>query len=110
MTPSTFSVLPAADRDMDEQAGYLAREAGLEMATRFYDAVAATFKNIAYLPNMGERRDSANPRLAVLRVWRVVGFEKHLIFYRPKESGIEIVRILHGARDIDRVLESGIPE
>ena len=61
------------------------------------------------MPGMGERRESANPRLAELRVWRVEGFEKHLIFYRPTQGGIEIVRVLHGARDIDSVLESEDP-
>jgi toxin ParE1/3/4 len=41
-----------------------------------------------------------------LRIWRIDGFPNHLIFYRPIEGGIEIVRVLHGARDIDAVLES----
>lgn len=56
------------------------------------------------MPGIGERRESPNPRLAGLRVWRVEGFEKHLIFYRPAGDGIEIVRVLHGARDIDSIL------
>ena len=34
----------------------------------------------------------------------VQGFEKHLVFYRPTEAGIEIVRVLHAARDIAAVL------
>ena len=58
------------------------------------------------MPGLGERRQTANPRLEGLRVWRIQGFEKHLIFYRPVDDGIEIVRVLHGARDIDRLLES----
>jgi toxin ParE1/3/4 len=104
MTPG-LSVLPLADRDLDEQAGYLARQVSLETALRFY-AAAATFEKLARMPGIGERRDSTKPRLAELRVWRVEGFEKHLIFYRPSGSGIDIVRVLHGARDIDRVLDS----
>ena len=59
---------------------------------------------------MGERWESANPRLAGLRVWRIEGFPKYLIFYRLVTGGIEIVRVLHGARDIDRVLESDNPD
>jgi toxin ParE1/3/4 len=47
--------------------------------------------------------------LADLRVWRIEGFEKHLIFYRQTPDGIDVVRILHGARDIDSVLEAGLP-
>ena len=67
---------------------------------------AATFDKLARMPGMGERRESSNPRLAGLRVWRIDGFPNHLLFYRPVEGGIEIVRVLHGARDIDAVLES----
>ncbi|MBV8128032.1 MAG: type II toxin-antitoxin system RelE/ParE family toxin [Planctomycetaceae bacterium] len=28
-----------------------------------------------------------------------------MLFYRPIEGGIEIIRVLHGARDIDAVLD-----
>lgn len=100
-----YRILPAADLDLDGQADYLAREASLETALRFYDAASSSFERIAQMPGLGERRDSANPRLTGLRVWRVEGFEKHLIFYRPADDGVEIVRVLHGARDIDSVLD-----
>ncbi len=105
MTPHC-RVLPSADRDLDGLAGYLMQEANLEMALRFYDAAAATFEKLARMPGMGERRESANPRLDGLRVWRIDGFPNHLIFYRPTDGGIDVVRVLHGARDIDRVLDS----
>ena len=101
-----YHVLPAADRDLDDQAVYLATEASLETALRFYDAASTTFGKIASTPGIGERWPSANPRLDGLRVWRIEGFEKHLIFYRMADDGIEIIRILHGARDIDTVLEA----
>jgi toxin ParE1/3/4 len=58
------------------------------------------------MPGLGERRESANPRLAGLRVSHIEGFPHHLIFDRPIDGGIEGIRVLHGARDIDRVLES----
>jgi len=28
-----------------------------------------------------------------------------LIFYRPIEDGIEVIRVLHGAREIEQLLE-----
>jgi toxin ParE1/3/4 len=104
MTPR-YRVLPAADLDLDHQADYLAREASLETALRFYDAACSTFEKMTRMPALGERRDSADPRLAGLRVWRVEGFEKHLIFYRPTDDGVDIIRVLHGARDIASVLD-----
>jgi toxin ParE1/3/4 len=102
-----YHVLPAADRDLDDQAAYLAAEASLETALRFYDAAGLTFGKIAGMPGIGERWPSANPRLAGLHVWRIEGFEKHLIFYRAADNDIEIIRIIHAVRDIDHLLESG---
>lgn len=60
----TYRVLPAANRDLDEQADYLATNASLETALRFYDAAHSTFEKIAQMPGIGERRDSAQSRLA----------------------------------------------
>ena len=37
-----YRVLPAADRDLDDQADYLSREAGIEIALRFYDAARSS--------------------------------------------------------------------
>jgi toxin ParE1/3/4 len=105
MTPQV-SVLPAAERDIDGQAEYLFREASLETALRFYEFAAVAFEKLARTPGLGEQRHSSNPLLAGLRIWRIDGSPNDLIFYRPVERGIEIVRVLHGARDIDAVLES----
>jgi toxin ParE1/3/4 len=105
MTPQV-SVLPAAERDIDGQAEYLFREASLETALRFYEFAAVAFEKLARTPGLGEQRHSSNPLLAGLRIWRIDGAPNHLIFYRPIEGGIEIVRVLYGARDIDAVLES----
>ncbi len=105
-----YRVRPAADEDLDDQAGYLAMHASLDVALRFYDAASSTFAKIASMPGIGERWPSANPRLANLHISRIEGFEKHLIFYRPAADGIDIIRVLHGARDIESVLESGLVE
>jgi toxin ParE1/3/4 len=34
-----------------------------------------------------------------LRKWSIQDFENILIFYRPSEEGIAIIRMLHAARD-----------
>jgi toxin ParE1/3/4 len=43
------------------------------------------------------------PRIQDLRWWRVKRFDKHLIFYRPADQGIEVVRILHSARNLEAI-------
>lgn len=39
-----------------------------------------------------------------VRRWPVKGFDNWLIFYRPKRDGVEILRVIHGARDIENLL------
>jgi len=40
-----------------------------------------------------------------LRRWPVRGFENWLIFYQIKRHGVEIVHVIHGARDIESLLD-----
>ena len=94
----------AAARDLAEQADYLA-ERSLDVAVRFSQAVAQTFRQLASMPEMGSPRPLRNPILAGLRRWRIPGFESHLIFYRPIHDGIEVIRVLHASRDIESILE-----
>jgi toxin ParE1/3/4 len=89
---------------MDEHAEFIARD-NLEAARRFYDVAAQAFEHLAAMPEMGSPRLLRNPAVAGLRLWRIPGFERHLIFYRPIQDGIEIIRVLHAARDIDAILE-----
>lgn len=35
------------------------------------------------------------------------GFEKMLLFYFPMPDGIELVRVIHGNRDLERPLPEG---
>jgi toxin ParE1/3/4 len=39
-----------------------------------------------------------------MRRFRVKEFENYLIFYLSRENGIEVIRVLHAARDIDSIL------
>lgn len=46
-----------------------------------------------------------DPALAGLRLWPVPGFEKFRICYIPREDHIDVLRVLHGARDSERFFE-----
>jgi len=93
---------PRAIRDLADIAVYLAEESGSdELAFRFLDAAAASFEDLAAMPAMGAARTFRDPALADVRMWRVAGFQNHLIFYRQTERGIEVLRVLHAKRDID---------
>jgi toxin ParE1/3/4 len=62
-----------------------------------------TFEQLADMPELGSLREFKHPSLAQIRVWQVQGFRNHLVFYRPFQSGIEIIRVLHTARDIPTI-------
>jgi toxin ParE1/3/4 len=48
----------------------------------------------------------ANPNLQSLRQHSVRRFRNYIIFYLPTDDGIEVVRVLHGARDVQGILEA----
>ena len=100
---SRYLVRPEAERDLDAQADYYAEQEDLELALRFYEAAAKAFALIATQPRMGMVRKYRDPRLAGIRFHPMKDFEKHLIFYRPLADGIEVVRIVHGARDLEAI-------
>jgi toxin ParE1/3/4 len=76
-----------------------------DAANRFLTAVDQTTERLAESPGLGSPWESSSPELAGLRFRLVKGFKKYLIFYLPKKGGIEVVRVLHGARNIEKLLE-----
>jgi toxin ParE1/3/4 len=95
---------PLADRDIDHQFEYLAIEAGLDTAKRYLLAVKKAFSALLQNPELGSPRTLGDRRLAGLRMWPVRGFRRHLVFYIPTSSAIEVVRVLHGVRDVEGLL------
>lgn len=89
-------------RDLDNLAAYI-QSGRPEAAIRFLSAAEESFKLLATSPGLGQRQRFRRPELADLRVWQVRDFENFLIFYRPLERGIEVVRVLHAARDIEAI-------
>ena len=101
----TVRVLPRAAVDLAESAFYYAIESGAALEERFRKSARETFECLLENPEAGARRHFRNPRLVDLRRWFIRGFKNHLIFYRVIESGIEVVRVLHGNRDLETILE-----
>lgn len=96
-------IRPKAQADMDDTAEYLGRE-NPASALRFLAGTEETFQQLLATPGLGRVREYLNPKLKDLRSWRIRGFEKWLVFYRTTGNRIEVVRILHGARDLAPVL------
>ncbi len=104
MSEDRYVVRPRADRDLDDQAYYYATEATPELGHRFLLAAHDTFALLAAHPNIGWHPRLKHSGLEALRVFRVNGFEKILVFYFPLPDGIEILRVVHGSRNLQALL------
>lgn len=103
MTPAVTQ-RPRARLDLLEQFVYLGERGGIELAERYFTAVEATCARLAAQPRSGTRHYSGSPRLTGMRRSPVRGFAKYLIFYLPSAGGIDVVRVLHSAQDIEHIL------
>jgi plasmid stabilization system protein ParE len=77
-----------------------------EIAVRFREAVEHTIQSLSQYPDVGPRYSSSHPRLQNLRSWPVAGFEAIRIYYALEEDTMHVIRILHGKRDVRRILEN----
>ena len=89
---SFYRIARAAQLDLDEIWCYIG-SFDVRAADRWLDAVEQRFKILATHPNAGQARPDLAPDLRFLPVGN------YLIFHRPIENGVEIVRVIHGSRD-----------
>ena len=97
-------IRPKADEDLDEQAYYYAANVSLELGHRFLVSAHETFALLAAHPEMGWRTRLKHPDLKSVRVFPVAGFKKVVILYRPAQDYIDILRVVHGSRDLQTLL------
>jgi len=93
-----YRLTPEAEKDLDEISDFIAAEDPLA-AIRLLDSIEAKCRALAEMPGMGRGREE----LAVNLRSSHVG--KYIIFYRPEDEGIQVVRVIHGHRDIPKLFE-----
>jgi len=93
---SSYRLDGDAQSDLDAIYGYVARESP-QAADGVLDTIEARLRMLAENPLMGEARPELAPRLRSFHVGNYV------IFFRPAQNGIEVARVLHGARDAVRI-------
>jgi toxin ParE1/3/4 len=91
---------PLAEADIFEIWDYIADDS-FEAADRWVDRLDEKFRLLSTQPLIGRGRDELE------RGARSFPFGRYVIFYMPTEDGIDVVRVLHGARDIDAVFGDG---
>ena len=84
---------PRASADLSDIWEFIAED-NVDRADQFIDRIDAKFRALADQPQMGRARDEVAPGLRSFPV------PPYVIFYEPLNTGIAIVRVLHGARDV----------
>lgn len=91
-----FRLAAQAQIDLDDIWLFIAEDS-LDAADRFHDLLLSKFLVLAEQPMIGRSREDLRPDLQGF----VTG--NYVIFYRDTPEYIEIVRVLHGARDIENL-------
>ena len=98
-------LLPQADIDIDDAADEYAESGGLELGLRFLDAIEQTWATLREFPLSGRECIWLDERLAGVRRAMVSSpFGIYLVFYRVSDNVVEVVRVLHGSRDVASIL------
>lgn len=93
--PAVFDIVEIADA--------LAQTGGDALARRFVVEVEETAARLAGFPRLGTLLNDEAPELRGVRYCTLSRFRRYVIFYREVEGGVQLLRILHGARDLARI-------
>jgi toxin ParE1/3/4 len=99
---------PQAFSDLIEIAAYIAFD-NQSVAERFLGAADDAFAKLAAFPDMGARCPIPHPSLEDVRFWPIKRFRNYIIYYRRCQDGIEILRVLHAARDAASIFAENPP-
>jgi toxin ParE1/3/4 len=95
-----YTLLHAAEDDLIEIWQYIAED-DQEAATRVLHALDAKFRLLAQNSKLGPARPDIAPDMR----YSVEG--NYLILYREAAAGIEVVRVVHGARSLKALFSGG---
>lgn len=97
-----------AKEDTDDIWHHIAQD-NAKAAEEFLDAMEEVSKRLSVFPATGGLRYFYHAELHGLRILPLPKFEKYILFYRLKEEErvVEIVHIVHGARDISGLFFDG---
>jgi toxin ParE1/3/4 len=87
-----------AHLDLVEAALRIAEE-NPTAADHWLDSLDEKCRLLARMPELGRKRPDLAPDL------RGFPIGNYIIFYRPVPDGIQVIRVLHGARDIPELFE-----
>jgi toxin ParE1/3/4 len=98
---ATLRLSDAAVGDILEQAEWYHQQSGQMLAKRWESAVTGALLRLMKNPQSGPPCIFNAADLQGIRRMRIVKFPKHLIFYQIESGEVLILRVIHGARDLE---------
>jgi toxin ParE1/3/4 len=95
-----------ATQDLRQLANYILINGDSDTALRFFELAEITFAQLATTPSIGKVVQLVSSHIGEIRQWRIKDFKDYLIFYRIQDDRVEIIRVLHGARDLKDILSN----
>jgi plasmid stabilization system protein ParE len=95
---SGYRLSRAALSDLDELWLYIARD-NPNAAERVVDRILTTCEQLAEMPGIGHSREDLTSKAV-----RFFSVHSYLIVYWPDIKPLEIIAVLHGARDVPSIL------
>jgi plasmid stabilization system protein ParE len=105
-------LLPAATQQIKQQAAYYRDESGDKLAHRWRAAVNDTIRTLRTMPQRGTPCHFRHKALTGIHRVFVEGFPKQMVLYRYtlNPCQVEVVAVLHGARELESALLSPTDE
>jgi plasmid stabilization system protein ParE len=99
---SAYALTPLAKADVFEIWAYIA-EHSEDAANRVEQAIYDACAFVAEAPMRGHSRSDLTSR--PLRFWTLTRYPNYTVVYRPETSPLQVVAVLHGKRNVRRVLK-----
>ncbi len=74
-------------------------------ADKVFDAIERSIRALLDTPGVGRYWNSPDPRLDRMRVTTVRPYRNYLIFFRAAADRIEVFRVIHGARELQPLVD-----
>ena len=94
-----FVLTRAAERDLDQIKRFLIKKAGPTVTRKVFQEIRGAMKLVGNEPGAGHAREDLTSR--PVKFWPVYSY---LIVYDPEAKPVQIVRVLHGMRDVEEIL------
>jgi toxin ParE1/3/4 len=89
--------------DILDQSDWYEAPADSSLAQRWEEAVTTKLLRITRRPGAGSLCTCSVEEPRGTRRVLVAGFARHLVFYQSRKGEIFVLRVLHGARDLERL-------